>query len=69
MTGATKFEDFLAGYPGTGNEIQPVLQQELFVGTKRRKLPGMGEFDSGRSDTSEKADEILREAAKRGRWR
>jgi hypothetical protein len=36
---------------------------------KRPMLPGMGEFDSGRTDTSERADEILRRAAKRGRWR
>ncbi len=36
---------------------------------KRPKLPGLGEFDSGHSDTSERADEILKRAAKRGRWR
>jgi len=36
---------------------------------KRPKLPGVGEFDSGHTDTSERADEILRRAAKRGRWR
>jgi hypothetical protein len=32
-------------------------------------LPGVGEFDSGHSDTSERADEILQRAAKRGKWR
>ena len=37
--------------------------------TKRPKLPGIGEFDSGHTDTSSQADEILRRAAKRGRWR
>ena len=37
--------------------------------TKRPKLPGIGEFDSGHTDTSSRADEILRRAAKRGRWR
>ena len=36
---------------------------------RRPALPGLGEFDSGHSDTSERADEILRDAAKRGRWR
>jgi predicted transcriptional regulator len=36
---------------------------------KRPKLPGVGEFDSGHSDTSERADEILQRAAKRGKWR
>ena len=43
------------------------------LGTYARKvnvptLPGIGEFDSGRLDTSERADEILNAAAKRGRW-
>jgi predicted transcriptional regulator len=37
--------------------------------TRRPALPGVGEFDSGHTDTSERADEILRDAAKRGRWR
>ena len=36
---------------------------------KRPKLPGIGEFDSGHTDTSGRADEILRRAVKRGRWR
>lgn len=36
---------------------------------KRPKLPGLGEFDSGHTDTSSRADELLRKAAKRGRWR
>jgi len=36
---------------------------------KKPKLPGVGEFDSGHIDTSERADEILKRAAKRGRWR
>jgi predicted transcriptional regulator len=36
---------------------------------KRPKLPGIGEFDSGRTDTSERADEILKRAAKQGKWR
>jgi predicted transcriptional regulator len=36
---------------------------------KRPVIPGLGEFDSGHSDTSEKAEEILRRAAGRGKWR
>jgi len=36
---------------------------------KRPQLPGIGEFDSGHTDTSAQADEILARAAKRGRWR
>ncbi len=36
---------------------------------QRPKLPGLGEFDSGHSDTSERAEEILSDAARRGRWR
>jgi hypothetical protein len=36
---------------------------------KRPKIPGIGEFDSGQTDTSEQAEEILGRAAKRGRWR
>jgi predicted transcriptional regulator len=35
----------------------------------RPKIPGIGEFDSGHTDTSERAEQILRRAAKRGRWR
>lgn len=31
---------------------------------KRPRIPGIGEFDSGETDTSERADEILRDAAK-----
>lgn len=36
---------------------------------KRPAIPGLGEFDSGHSDTSEKAEEILRRASGRGKWR
>jgi predicted transcriptional regulator len=36
---------------------------------KRPKLPGIGEFDSGHTDTSTRADQILSRAAKRGGWR
>jgi hypothetical protein len=36
---------------------------------KRPRIPGIGEFDSGRTDTSERAEDLLRRAAKRGTWR
>lgn len=36
---------------------------------KRPRIPGIGEFDSGHTDTSERAEQILKRAAKRGRWR
>jgi hypothetical protein len=36
---------------------------------KQPKLPGIGEFDSGHTHTSERADQLLTRAAKRGRWR
>jgi predicted transcriptional regulator len=37
--------------------------------SKRPAIPGLGEFDSGHTDTSERAEEILRRATKRGKWR
>jgi predicted transcriptional regulator len=36
---------------------------------KRPAIPGVGEFDSGRPDTSEQAEEILKRASRRGKWR
>jgi predicted transcriptional regulator len=36
---------------------------------KRPAIPGLGEFDSGHADTSQKAEQILRRAAVRGKWR
>jgi predicted transcriptional regulator len=36
---------------------------------RRPKIPGIGEFDSGHTDTSERAEQLLSSAAKRGRWR
>ena len=35
----------------------------------RPKIPGIGEFDSGHTDTSERAEQLLKRSAKRGRWR
>jgi predicted transcriptional regulator len=43
---------------------------ESYVKRGKRPLPaGMGKYDSGESDVSERAEEILRKAAKKGRWR
>jgi predicted transcriptional regulator len=43
---------------------------ESYVKLGKRPLPaGMGKYDSGESDVSERAEEILRKAAKKGRWR
>ena len=36
---------------------------------KRPPIPGVGEFDSGESDVSARAEEILREASAQGKWR
>lgn len=35
----------------------------------RPKLPGLGAYHSGRSDVSEKAEALLRKAARGRRWR
>jgi len=36
----------------------------------QRPLPaGLGKYDSGETDVSERAEDILREASKKGRWR
>jgi predicted transcriptional regulator len=37
--------------------------------SKRPKIPGIGEFDSGHTDTSESADQLLSRAAKDRQWR
>lgn len=39
------------------------------LNAKRPKVPGVGEFDSGHTDTAERAEQLLTRAAKRGRWR
>lgn len=36
---------------------------------KRPPIPGVGEFDSGEADVSERAEEILRKASAQGKWR
>ena len=55
-----------------GRPQAELIRAALADYAKRRKrpaIPGLGEFDSGHSDTSVKAEEILRRAAKRGKWR
>jgi predicted transcriptional regulator len=43
---------------------------DAYTAKGKRPLPrGMGKYDSGESHVSERAEEILRKAAKRGRWR
>ena len=34
---------------------------------KRIPIPGLGEFDKGHADTSQKAEQVLRRAARRGK--
>jgi predicted transcriptional regulator len=36
---------------------------------KRPRLRGLGKYDSGKTNISEKAEDILREASKKGKWR
>ena len=41
-----------------------------FTAAERRRLPeGMGMFDSGHSDTTARRKELLKEAARSGKWR
>ena len=35
----------------------------------RPPIPGIGEFDSGESNVSERAEQILRQASAKGKWR
>ncbi len=55
-----------------GRSQAEIIRQALETFTrsvKQPKIPGIGEFDSGHTDTSERAEQLLRRAAKRGRWR
>ena len=55
-----------------GRPQAELIRDALAAYAKRRKrpvIPGLGEFDSGHTDTSEKAEEILRRASGRGKWR
>jgi len=49
-----------------------LIREALRVFTESGKPPlpsGMGMFDSGQTDTSSRRKEILRKAARSGRWR
>lgn len=56
-----------------GRSQADLIRDALVAYTRRRpkrRLPrGLGKYDSGYTDTSERAREILRDAAKKGRWR
>jgi predicted transcriptional regulator len=55
-----------------GRAQAELIREALTEYARRRKrpaIPGLGEFDSGHTDTSEKAEQILRRAAGRGKWR
>jgi predicted transcriptional regulator len=55
-----------------GRAQAELIREALAEYARRRKrpaIPGIGEFDSGRTDTSQKAEQILRRAAGRGKWR
>ena len=55
-----------------GRSQAELIRDALITYTKKgkRSLPsGLGKYDSGRTDVSERAEEILEAASKRGRWR
>jgi hypothetical protein len=45
-------------------ELVGDVRREQASKYKRPQIPGIGEFDSGKTDTSERADEILKDAAR-----
>jgi hypothetical protein len=49
-------------------ELVADVLREYMSKYQRPPIPGIGEFDSGETDISERAEEILTEAAKRGGW-
>ena len=49
-----------------------LIRDALQTYTRRDKPPrlrNIGKYDSGETDISEKAEDILREASKKGKWR
>ena len=55
-----------------GRSQAELIRDALETYTRRNKRPlprGLGKYASGESNVSERAKLILREAAKRGRWR
>lgn len=55
-----------------GRAQAELIREALAEYARRRKrpaIPGIGEFDSGHTDTSQRAEQILRRASGRGKWR
>ena len=55
-----------------GRSQAELIRDALQTYTERGKRPlpsGLGKYDSGETDVSDRAEEILAAAAKRGRWR
>jgi predicted transcriptional regulator len=55
-----------------GRAQAELIREALAEYAQRRKrpaMPGLGEFDSGHTDTSVKVEQILRRASGRGKWR
>jgi predicted transcriptional regulator len=55
-----------------GRSQAELIRDALKAYAKRGKRPlpaGLGKYDSGETGVSQRAEDILREAAKRGRWR
>ena len=55
-----------------GRSQAKLIRDALYEFTRRRKkppIPGIGEFDSGESGVSERAEEILAKVSASGKWR
>ncbi len=55
-----------------GRSQAEIIRDALTEYTRRRKrpaIPGLGEFDSGRTDTATGAKELLKQAASEGKFR
>lgn len=55
-----------------GRSQAELIRDALETYTRRRKRPlprGLGKYASGETDVSGRTKEILRDAAKRGKWR
>jgi hypothetical protein len=55
-----------------GRSQADLIRDALDAYAKRGKRPlpvGLGKYDSGETDVSERVEDILREASEKGRWR
>jgi len=55
-----------------GRSQAELIRDALAAYTARQRrplIPGVGEFDSGETGVSERAEEILRRASANGKWR